>query len=119
MAGKFSTVVVGGGCLGIATAISLAARLRKQGKDPSSVCLIDKFVLAGGLTARHSGIVRSANADAGAAKLAKAASEMWLNIENIWDVELEPERCGAIWIAKRCARNKRKMGYFREKSCKR
>ena len=103
MAGKFNTVVVGGGGLGIATAISLAARLRKQGKDPSSVCLIDKFVLAGGLTARHSGIVRSANADAGAAKLAKAASEMWLNIENIWDVELEPERCGAIWIAKKDA----------------
>ena len=98
---KFHSVVIGGGCLGIASAISIARHLKKIGKDPSSVCLIDKMVLGGGLTARHSGIVRAANADPNAAELAKIAAEMWLNVKHIWDVELEADRCGAVWIAKK------------------
>ncbi len=98
---KFHSIVIGGGCLGIASAVSIARHLKKIGKDPSSVCLIDKMVLGGGLTARHSGIVRAANADPNAAELAKIAAEMWLNVKHIWDVELEPDRCGAVWIAKK------------------
>ncbi|OUV02892.1 MAG: hypothetical protein CBC42_05140 [Betaproteobacteria bacterium TMED82] len=101
MAKKFHSVVIGGGCLGIASAVSISRHLKRVNKDPSSVCLIDKRVLGGGLTARHSGIVRSANADPYAAKLAKIAADMWLNVKHIWDVELEADRFGAIWIAKK------------------
>ena len=88
---KFHTVIVGGGCLGTASAISLARHLKKNGGNPASICLVEKMVLGGGLTARHSGIVRSANADPYAAQIAKIASDMWLNIKNIWDVDLEAE----------------------------
>ena len=105
MTKKFHTVIVGGGCLGTASAISIARKIKKSGGDPSTVCLIEKMVLGGGLTARHSGIVRAANADPTAAQIAKIASDMWLNIENIWDAELEPDRYGAIWIAKKDSTN--------------
>ncbi len=105
MTKKFHTIIVGGGCLGTASAISIARKIKKNGGDPNSVCLIEKMVLGGGLTARHSGIVRAANADPTAAQIAKISSDMWLNVENIWDAELEPDRYGAIWIAKKDSNN--------------
>ena len=51
-------------------------------------------------SARHSGIVRSANAVARAAKLAKSATDYWKNLVSIWGVQCEYESNGAIWIAK-------------------
>ncbi|OUW05850.1 MAG: hypothetical protein CBD16_00650 [Betaproteobacteria bacterium TMED156] len=101
MTKKYHTVIVGGGCLGTASAISISRHIKKNGGDPSSVCLIEKMVLGGGLTARHSGIVRAANADPNAAEIARIASDMWLNIRNIWDTDLEADRFGAVWIAKK------------------
>lgn len=98
---KFHTVVIGGGCLGAASAISLARHLKKTGGKPDSVCLIEKNVLGSALSIRHSGIVRSANADNIAAKLGQISTDMWLNLKDIWGVEIELEKFGAIWIAKK------------------
>lgn len=101
MVNKYHTVVIGGGCLGTASAISIANHLKSIKKNPESVCLIEKNVLSSALSIKHSGIVRAANADPNAAALAKISSEMWLNIKNFWDTEIECERTGAIWIAKK------------------
>lgn len=98
---KFHTVVIGGGCLGAASAISLARHIKNTGGKPESVCLIEKNVLGSALSIRHSGIVRSANADIVAAKLGQISTDMWLNLKNIWGVEIEIERHGALWIAKK------------------
>ena len=57
----YHTVIIGGGCLGAATAISLQ-KLNLIGKG-EKVCLIEKAVLCAARSSRHSGIVRSANAD--------------------------------------------------------
>lgn len=97
---KFHTVVIGGGCLGVSSAISVAKHLKKMGGNPESVCLIEKNVLASALSIRHSGIVRSANADNIAAKLGQISTNMWLNTKDVWGVEIEVERFGALWIAK-------------------
>ena len=40
----YHTVVIGGGCLGAATAISLQRKLNESGKG-GKVCLLDKAVL--------------------------------------------------------------------------
>ena len=98
---KFHTVVIGGGSLGSASAISLARYLKKHHGNPESICLIEKNVLGSGISAKQSGIVRSANADKDAAKLAKISTDMWLNIEKYWGVGLNIEKTGAIWIAKK------------------
>jgi len=98
---KFHTVVIGGGCLGAASAISLARHLKNTGGKPESVCLIEKNVLGSALSIRHSGIVRSANADIVAAKLGQISTDMWLNLKAIWGVEIELEKFGALWIAKK------------------
>lgn len=98
---KYHTVVIGGGCLGTASAIALANHLKANKKAPESVCLIEKNVLSSALSIRHSGIVRAANADTNAATLAKISTDMWMNIKNIWGAEIEPERTGALWITKK------------------
>ena len=41
----YHTVVIGGGCLGAATAISIQRKLNKAG-DSGKVCLVEKAVLA-------------------------------------------------------------------------
>ena len=66
MTEKFHTVVIGGGCLGVASAISMARKL-KAGENNQNVCILEKSVLAGGISSRHSGIIRSANASIQAA----------------------------------------------------
>ena len=40
----YHTVVIGGGCLGAATAISIQRKLNKAG-DSGKVCLVEKAVL--------------------------------------------------------------------------
>lgn len=102
---KYHTVVIGGGCLGTASAITLANHLKLNKKNPESICLVEKNILSSALSIRHSGIVRSANADTNAAMLAKISTDMWMNIKNIWGVELELERNGALWITKKDENN--------------
>ena len=97
---KFHTIIVGGGCLGASAAISIAKQIGDRGYSPRDVCIVDKMVIGSGLTARHSGIVRAANADPTAALLAHRAAEMWSNIERVWGVNLSVEHVGAIWIAR-------------------
>ena len=99
MSEKYHTVVIGGGCLGVATAISLSKKLNNNSNN-SSVCILEKSVLAGGISSRHSGIIRSANASIQAASFAEQANEMWRNIKDHWGIDLFPETPGAIWIAR-------------------
>ena len=98
---KFHTAVIGGGCLGSASAISLARALKLNGGNPESICLIEKNVLGSGISSRQSGLIRSANADEAAAQLAKISTDMWLDLKNVWGVEVDVERVGALWIAKK------------------
>ena len=98
MVEKFHTVVIGGGCLGVASAISLARKLSL--KESNDICVVEKGVLAGGISSRHSGIIRSANASIQAATFAEQSNEMWRNISDYWNVNIVPEQPGAIWIAK-------------------
>ena len=96
----YHTVVIGGGCLGAATAISLQRKLNKEGKG-EKVCLIDKAVLCAAESSRHSGIVRSANADPDASIMASLSTKMWKNLEEYWGKNMEIDAFGAIWIAKK------------------
>ena len=101
MSESVNTVIIGGGILGCASAISTQKRLRKMsGNNDESVCLIEKTVISSGISARHSGIVRSANAVPKAAKLAKNSTDYWKNLVSIWGVQCEYESNGAIWIAR-------------------
>ena len=96
----YHTVVIGGGCLGAATAISLQRKLNKEGKG-KKVCLVDKAVLCAAESSRHSGIVRSANADPDASIMASLSTKMWKNLEEYWGKNMEIDAFGAIWIAKK------------------
>mgnify|MGYP001502061585 CR=1 FL=1 len=96
----YHTVVIGGGCLGAATAISLQRKLNRDGKG-EKVCLVDKAVLCAAESSRHSGIVRSANADPDASIMASLSTKMWKNLEEYWGKDMEIDAFGAIWIAKK------------------
>ena len=96
----YHTVVIDGGCLGAATAISLQRKLNKEGKG-EKVCLVDKAVLCAAESSRHSGIVRSANADPDASIMASLSTKMWKNLEEYWGKNMEIDAFGAIWIAKK------------------
>ena len=96
----YHTIVIGGGCLGASTAISLQHKLNKQNKK-EKVCLIDKSVLCAAESSRHSGIVRCANADQDASIMASESTKLWKNLESIWGVGMESEQFGAIWISKK------------------
>ena len=96
----FHTVVIGGGCLGAAAAISLQRKLNKLGKN-DQVCLVEKAVLCAAESSRHSGIVRSANADPDASRMASISSKMWRDLSEVWGIEMEIDEFGAIWIAKK------------------
>ena len=96
----YHTVVIGGGCLGAATAISLQRKLNESGKG-GKVCLLDKAVLCAAESSRHSGIVRSANADPDASIMASLSTNMWKNLEKQWGKSMEIDPFGAIWIAKK------------------
>jgi len=98
---NINTVIIGGGCLGCATAISTQRRLKKAlGASAGEVCVIEKSLIGSGITARHSGIVRAANALPGAAKLAQRSLDYWKNLESLWGVKCDYESNGAIWIAR-------------------
>ncbi|WP_394754571.1 NAD(P)/FAD-dependent oxidoreductase [Crenothrix sp.] len=92
---EFNTLVIGGGCLGCACAFSIS---RQLGRQQNKVAIIEKKVLAAGLSSRHSAIVRSANASPMAARMAKIATEQWKSLKTIWGVDIPFERPGAIWI---------------------
>ena len=96
----YHTVVIGGGCLGASTAISLQKKLNAR-KNKDKVCLIDKSVLCAAESSRHSGIVRSANADQDASIMAAESTRLWKNLETIWGLNIETEQFGAIWISKK------------------
>ena len=96
----YHTVVIGGGCLGAATAVSLQKKLNKLGKG-EKVGLIEKAVLCAAESSRHSGIVRSANADPDASMMASISTKMWKNIRDHWGIDMELDEFGAIWIAKK------------------
>ncbi len=101
MAEHFHTVVIGGGCLGCASAISVQRRLRQSADTAEArVCLVDKALIGSGLTARHSGIVRAANAVPTAAYLAKRATDYWQDLKTVWGVSIPYDVCGAVWIAR-------------------
>jgi glycine/D-amino acid oxidase-like deaminating enzyme len=95
----FHTVVIGGGCLGTAAAVAIRRRLQQRGID-ADVAVIEKLVIGSGVTARHSGIVRAANADPAASVLATHATHMWRNLDAYWGVPIDVEAAGALWIAK-------------------
>ena len=80
MSTHYHTVVMGGGCLGAAVAISLARKLPSHHK----VALIEKAVLGAGVSSRHSAIVRSANASVTAARLACISTGFWKNLAEVW-----------------------------------
>ncbi len=96
----YHTAVIGGGCLGAAAAISLQRKLNEIGKN-QKVCLIEKAVLCAAESSRHSGIVRSANADPDASVMASMSSGMWKNLSKTWGIDMELDEFGAIWIAKK------------------
>jgi glycine/D-amino acid oxidase-like deaminating enzyme len=96
MSKKYHTIVIGGGCLGVACALSVQ---RKLGNKPGKVAILEKKVLGAGLSSRHSAIVRSANASPMAARMAKLSTQYWKNLKPIWGVEIPYEQSGAIWIA--------------------
>lgn len=101
MTQNFHTIVIGGGCLGCASAISVRRRLQRLPDTAGAkVCILEKRVIGSGLSARHSGIVRAANAVPEAARLAKIATEQWRELDNVWGVPASFDACGAIWIAK-------------------
>ena len=96
----YHTVIIGGGCLGAATAVSLQRKLNSIGKG-EKVCLIEKAVLCAAESSRHSGIVRSANADPDASMMANLSTKMWKDLSGIWGLKMELDEFGAIWIAKK------------------
>ena len=80
MTKHFNTVVIGGGCLGCACAFSIS---RQLGRQQNKVAIIEKKVLGAGLSSRHSAIVRSANASAMAARMAKIATQQWKTLKTL------------------------------------
>ena len=96
----YHTLVIGGGCLGAATAVSIQRKLNELGKG-EKVALVDKAVLCAAESSRHSGIVRSANADPDASQMASISSKMWKDLKPHWGVDMEVDEFGAIWIAKK------------------
>jgi glycine/D-amino acid oxidase-like deaminating enzyme len=96
MTKHYYTVVIGGGCLGCACAFSIS---RQLGRQENKVAIIEKKVLGAGLSSRHSAIVRSANASAMAARMAKIATRQWKTLKILWGVDIPFEQPGAIWIA--------------------
>ncbi len=96
----YHTVVIGGGCLGASAAISLQRKLNKIGKN-EKVCLVEKAVLCAAESSRHSGIVRSANADPDASMMALISSNMWKDLSKVWGIGMELDEFGAIWISKK------------------
>ena len=85
---NYHTIVIGGGCLGAAAAISIQRKLNKLG-NKEKVCLIEKAVLCAAESSRHSGIVRSANADPDASIMASISAKMWKNLSNVWGIDME------------------------------
>ena len=94
---NFHTIVIGGGCLGVATGVSLARRLGAMRE--CKICILEKAVLGAGLSSRQSGIVRAANSSPAAARLAAESAKMWKNLPRLWRVSVDWSQAGAIWIS--------------------
>ncbi len=99
MIDNFDAVIVGGGCLGSACAVAIQRRLQAIGRTAARVCVVEKHIVGSGLSARHSGIVRAANADPVAAELAQRSIQMWHDLNKFWGVSATYEAAGALWIA--------------------
>lgn len=97
---KVNTLVIGAGCLGVASAVSTKRRLKKISPGDNEVCILDKSLIGSGITSRQSGIFRSANAVPKAAKLSKDSADYWHNLEELWGIAIDFEKNGAIWIAR-------------------
>jgi sarcosine oxidase, subunit beta len=96
----YDALIAGGGCLGCAAAISIKRRFAAAGRPDAKVAVIEKKLIGAGLSSRHSGIVRAANADTVAADMARRAGLLWRNLHDHWGVTVESEATGALWIAK-------------------
>lgn len=91
---KCDFLIIGGGILGVACAISLA----KKTDHKKNIVLIEKKVICAGLSSRHSGLVRSANSSNLAAQMAAEATIMWSELDKYWGINTNFEKTGAIWI---------------------
>ncbi len=91
---KCDYLIVGGGILGVACAISLAKKTNYNKK----IVLIEKKVICAGLSSRHSGLIRAANSSSLAAQMASEAIDMWKNLEKYWGITSSYEKTGAVWI---------------------
>lgn len=91
---KCDYLIIGGGILGVACAISLAKKTNYNKK----IVLIEKKVICAGLSSRHSGLIRAANSSSMAAQMASEAIDMWKNLEKYWGISSSYEKTGAVWI---------------------
>ena len=91
---KCDYLIIGGGILGVACAISLAKKTNYLKK----IVLVEKKVICAGLSSRHSGLIRAANSSSLAAQMASEAISMWKNLEKYWGINSSYQKTGAVWI---------------------
>lgn len=91
---KCDYLIIGGGILGVACAISIARKTNYNKK----IVLIEKKVICAGLSSRHSGLIRAANSSSLAAQMASEAIDMWKDLEKYWGITSSFETTGAVWI---------------------
>ena len=96
----YHTVVIGGGCLGAATAISLQRKLNESGKG-GKVCLLDKAVLCAANLQDIQVLLDQLTRIQMPQLYASLSSNMWKNLEKQWGKNMEIDSFGAIWIAKK------------------
>jgi sarcosine oxidase, subunit beta len=94
---KCDYLIIGGGILGVACAISIAKKTNYNKK----IVLIEKKVICAGLSSRHSGLIRAANSSSLAAQMASEAIDMWKDLEKYWGITSSYEKTGAVWIGAR------------------
>ena len=95
MKSKYHSIVIGGGALGCASAISIK---RKYGSS-KDVLLLEKSTLLSGVSSDHSGIFRAVNNNPLSMLMAKKAATLWDNLNDIWGFSISKEKNGAIWIS--------------------
>ena len=64
-------------------------KLNKKENKKKFACLVEKAVLCAAESSRHSGIVRSANADPDASMMAMISTKMWKNLSEVWGLDME------------------------------
>lgn len=98
MVKKYHTIIIGGGCLGVACALSLSRSLKLK---PSEIAIVDKKVVGAGLSSKHSAIIRAATPCRSSVHLAKHSIELWKNLQQVWGVGIDFKKTGALWIVDR------------------